>query len=232
VHRVRTPPPEGIYDRNRSFKKRSESPAIRSNPAEPGIAPGGLRPQVNATFGVPDPGSKVQSEMNEGDFDTRALYRAMDQKRQLRSMTWAEVTREVNAPLPGLRSISTSTITGVRGRGSVEADGVLQMLRWLDQTPEAFCAGVECAESLSAQLPALKAGEVLRFDPRAIHAALARERVTQRMTWQQVAQAIGGVSAAKLQRLEAGGRVGFPSVMRVVRWLGRPASTFMRRSPW
>ena len=170
--------------------------------------------------------------MNQGDFDLYALYVAMDQKRQSRSMTWAEVTREVNSPLPGLRSISTSTITGVRGRGSVEGDGVLQMLRWLDRTPEAFCTGIKCTESLSAQLPGLKAGEALRFDPKAIYAAVAHERVMQRMTWQEVAQAIGNVSPAKLQRLEAGGRVGFPSVMRVLHWLGRPASTFMQRTPW
>lgn len=147
-------------------------------------------------------------------------------------MTWADVAREINAPLPGSTSISTSTIAGVRDRRSVEADGVLQMLRWLDRTPEAFCEGVGCTERLSAQLPGLAPGQVLRFDSRAIFAALEGERSSRRMTWEQAADAIGGVSAAGLRALEAGRRVGFPAVMRLVRWLDRPASKFMKLSPW
>jgi len=106
------------------------------------------------------------------------------------------------------------------------------MLRWLDRAPEGFCGGIESGEQLSAQGPALTPGQVLRFDGQAIYAALESQRAARRMTWQQVAHAIGGVSAASLRRLETGGRVAFPAVMRVVRWLGRPASKFMRAAPW
>jgi len=176
----------------------------------------------------------MPEDMHVEDFDIQALHRAIDEKREALSMTWKDVAREVNAPLPGpiTRSISTSTITGIRTRRSVEADGVLQILRWLDRTPESFCGRSERPEKLSAQLPALTAGSVLRFDARAIYTALENERSTRRMTWEQVAAAIAGSSASNLRRLERGGRVSFPQVMRVVRWLGRPASSFMWASPW
>lgn len=172
------------------------------------------------------------SAMRGEEFDIQALYEAMNERREARSMTWADVAREINAWLPAPSSISASTISRGRDRRSLEADGVLQMLRWLNRTPEAFCRGVGCTEKLSSQLPGLGPGWVLRFDSRAIFAALQVERSTQQMTWEQAADAIGGVSAANLKRLEAGGRVSFPQVMRLVRWLHRPASKFMQLSTW
>jgi hypothetical protein len=52
------------------------------------------------------------------------------------------------------------------------------------------------------------------------------------MTWKQVAHEIGGVNPAGLTRLSKGGRTAFPEVMRIVRWLGRPAASFTRLSNW
>ncbi len=43
---------------------------------------------------------------------------------------------------------------------------------------------------------------------------------------------IGNIAASGLTRLAKGGRVAFPHVMRITRWLGRPAATFTRASDW
>jgi hypothetical protein len=75
-------------------------------------------------------------------------------------------------------------------------------------------------------LPPVRPDQILRFDAKGIYAALESRRVERGMTWAEVAGEIGGVSAAGLTRLAKGGRVGFPGVMRIARWLGRPAASF------
>jgi hypothetical protein len=165
------------------------------------------------------------------DFDLEALYAALDEKREALSMTWSDVARAVStrgAELPKGR-VSASTITGIREKRSVEADGVLQMLRWLDRTPESFCAGCAREEALSGEL-AIPPDKALRFDAKAIYAAVAAKRTATGASWKDVAREIGGYSADGLTRFAKGGRVAFPGVMRVIRWTGQPATRFMRAS--
>jgi hypothetical protein len=70
---------------------------------------------------------------------------------------------------------------------------------------------------------------ILRFDARAIYSALDVRRRERQLTWAQVAKEIGGFTTVNtLTHLAKGGRVGFPHVMRVFRWLGRPAASFTR----
>ena len=68
----------------------------------------------------------------------------------------------------------------------------------------------------------------LRFDTRALYAALDVERSAQGLTWHAVAAATGVGDAGALRRLRAGGRVMFPDAMRVLGWLGAPAAQFVR----
>ena len=72
---------------------------------------------------------------------------------------------------------------------------------------------------------------VLRFDTRKLYEALDAERKTRGLTWPQVA-AEAGVPASHMRGLSNGGRTGFPGVMRLTRWLRRPASEFVRLSPY
>ncbi|HKS95777.1 MAG TPA: hypothetical protein VJV74_06530 [Terriglobia bacterium] len=169
-----------------------------------------------------------------GDFSLRALYAALDAQRQARGLSWAQAAREINghSVRSSARGLSPSTVTGLRTRAVAEGDGVLQMLRWLNRTPESFVPGhQEPEEAVSARLPDVPAHHVLRFDTRKLHAALDAQRVERRMTWTQVARQVGlGVSS--LTHLSKGGRTGFPAVMRMVRWLSRPAAQFTRASDW
>jgi hypothetical protein len=123
--------------------------------------------------------------------------------------------------------MSASTVKGVGTRTVAEGDGVLAMLRWLNRTPESFMPG----HADGARLPEVPAGKVLRFDTRKMHAALEAQRVARGMTWEQVAKEVG-LGASGLKHLANGGRTAFPQVMRIVRWLGRPAAEFTRMSDW
>jgi len=117
----------------------------------------------------------------------------------------------------------------VGGRRAAEADGVLQMLLWLNRTPESFLSDHQEFEDVGARLPVVQRDQVLRFDSEKLYGALEALRAQRNMTWTQVACEVRlGVSS--LIRLSKGGRTGFPDVMRIVRWLGRPAAEFTRAS--
>ena len=70
---------------------------------------------------------------------------------------------------------------------------------------------------------------MIRFDSKALYAALDAERGLRGMTWTQVAAATG-VSAATITRTRAGGRLEVDGMLAMVRWLGVPVETFVRES--
>jgi hypothetical protein len=163
-------------------------------------------------------------------FDIDEFYSALDAERSARGLTWLRVTREINSLFRDVpaRPISPSTLTGMRGRRAIEGNGVLQMLVWLGRTPESFTSARDRVPHQDEILPRLGPSRILRFDTPAIFAALDAQRAERGMMWREVAAEIGGVTAASLTRLAQGGRVGFPDVMRIVEWLGRPVASFTR----
>jgi hypothetical protein len=168
------------------------------------------------------------------DFSIAALHGALDAQRKARGLSWEGLTREINAQFADSRArpLSSSTVSGLRTKSFVEADGVLQMLRWLGRTAESFVPGLVDEATTGATPRKLDAHQILRFDVTALHAALDARRLERALTWAQVADEIGGANAALLTRLAKGGRVAFPQVMRVIRWVGQPAATFTRASDW
>jgi hypothetical protein len=170
--------------------------------------------------------------MRSKDFSLRALFDALDAQRQARGLSWSQVIKEMHQmhqrPATA-RRLSASTMTGTRTRSAAEGDGVLAMLRWLNRTPESFMPGCRESEQIDARLPDVPPGKVLRFDAKKIYAALDALRLEREMTWAEVAKEIG-TNAASLLHLSKGKRVVFPGVMRIFRWLGRPAADFTRAS--
>jgi len=166
------------------------------------------------------------------DFDLAAVYAALDAQRQARGLTWQQTMKEINGSFGRTpnRPISTSTVTSMRTKSVAEGDGVLQMLRWLDRSPESFIPGHR--ETSEERLPPVRPNQVLRFDTRKLHAALDARRVERRMTWKEVAGEIGGTGASSLTHLSRGGRTGFPFVARIAAWLGRPVADFTRVADW
>ena len=180
--------------------------------------------------GAGSPIAPILGVVPSRDFSLRALYEALDAERCRRGLSWSQATREINrqvGPSSGGHRLSPSTVTGTRTRAVAEGDGVLQMLRWLNRTPESFVPGLQESEAVDGRLPPAPLHQTLRFDSRKLHAALDAQRVRRRMTWAQVATEVGlGVSS--LTHLSKGGRTGFPQVMRVVRWLAQPAAHLVR----
>ena len=170
------------------------------------------------------------------DFELAALYRALDERRIAAGLSWQALTREINdraveggSAQP--RAIAASTVRGLRDKRVAEGDGVLQMLLWLGRTPESFVPGHPLADAPEAALPDLGPHLVLRWDVRALHLAVEQQRTGRGMTWPQVAREVG-CWPVELTGLARARRVGFPGVMRILRWLGRPAAQFTRASEW
>lgn len=162
--------------------------------------------------------------MIAADFDLKALFAALDHQRDARGLTWPAAAREIAGALPSalVRPVASSTIRRLATRPLAEADGVLQMLRWLGRTPESFIRGV----ADHSRLPEVPPSRVLRFDTRTLHAAVDEQRKARGLTWQQAADE-SRVSPSHLRTLASGGRTAFPYVTRLTRWLGKPAANFM-----
>lgn len=63
-------------------------------------------------------------------FNSKALYAALDKKRRLRELSWAQMAAEIG--------ISVSTITRTQNGGRLEVDGMLAMVDWLGVPVETF----------------------------------------------------------------------------------------------
>src|SRR5262245_30481166 len=125
--------------------------------------------------------------MLASDFDLHALYEALDEQRRARQLTWAELTAEVNRTRTRLRPIALSTIRSLEHKPGGEGDGILQMLLWLRRTPESFMRGVADPRSDCFCNPSLQTGQILRWDTRALHAALDARRRRDSAMWAEVA---------------------------------------------
>jgi hypothetical protein len=163
-------------------------------------------------------------------FDMRALHAALDDERRARGLSWEELTAEINVPFKGTTSIpiSLSTIRGMSKKSSVTSAVVLQVLRWLDRSPESFLSGRLGQSNPDERLPDAGASRILRFDTQAIFAALDEERHRRNLTWKQLVAELPGFTQSMVVNLAEGPLIGFPRVMILTQWLQRPAAAFVR----
>ncbi len=167
------------------------------------------------------------------DFDMHALYDALEVERETRGLTCSDLLRELNEVFEDKPSlpIALSTIRGIRDKRSVTSAVVLQLLRWLGRAPEDFIPDSVPLATPTA-LPEVPDTQVLRFDTKALHAALNAARTERGMTWAQVAGQLRDTQAPMLTSLAKGPLIGFPQVTRITQWLGVPAATFVRGYDW
>src|SRR4051812_15271393 len=118
------------------------------------------------------------------DFDLAALHTALDARRTALGHRWADVGAALG--------VSPGTLRGLGTRRRAEGDGVLRVVAWLGRSPESFVPG-RPPGSGEALRPA--AARALRFDARALYAALEAERAARGLTWREVAAASGAGSA-------------------------------------
>jgi hypothetical protein len=165
---------------------------------------------------------------SSGDSSLEALHAAVDAQRRVRGLRWSAAVREIGrASERAGRRLSRSTVKDVGTRTVAGGDGVRQMLRWLNRAPESFMPGDPQVDDAGALLPHVPPDRVLRFDTRKMYAALDARGAERNLTWSQVAKETR-CSVQGLTRLSKGRRTVFPAVMRIVRWLGEPASRFTR----
>src|SRR5262249_13651861 len=114
------------------------------------------------------------------DFDLHALQAALDARRAALGLSWAALAAE-----PG---VSAATLAGLGTRPVAEGDGVIRVVAWLGLRPEEFVPGRQLAPD-EGRLPGPPAAARLRFDARALYAALDAERAARGLTWREVAAA-------------------------------------------
>jgi len=148
--------------------------------------------------------------MSAPRFDLEALFRALDALREEQGLSWSE--------LAAASGVAASTLKGTRAGRSMEADGVLAMVRMVGKAPEDFAAGV----AVTGKPP--KEG---RLNTQALYAALEAERRDRGLSWTEVAKEIGPWSASTLRRLANGGRVSADLMLACTWWLGTQVSDFV-----
>src|SRR5262252_10429345 len=152
-------------------------------------------------------------------FDPQALYEAIDAQRRERGMTWKELANDLR--------ISASTIKGMtRRRWGIELDGVMGMTRWLGLTVESFAGGNGGTPKFGVLT---KSGRYIRFDTRALYAAVDEQRLRLGLTWEEVALEVwptGPWGPHQLKRLAEGGRADVHSALAICGWLHRTILSF------
>jgi len=163
-------------------------------------------------------------------FNMRAFHAELDEQRRARDLSWTQLAAEINRPFESTPSIpiSPGTLRDMLKKRSVTSAVVLQVLRWLERTPESFLSGPMRNASSEEQMPDTGLDRILRFDTRAIYEALQQERLRRGLTWQQVAHELPGFTPSMLTNLANAPLIGFPRVMILFQWIGRPAAAFVR----
>ena len=110
------------------------------------------------------------------DFDLRALYDALDEKRRAKEMSWAAVANDVNRLRTYRRPIAVSTITGLQHKPAAEGDGSCKCCSGLAARLRAFVPGAIDPESELFCRSHLTSGQILRWDGQALFVALDEQR--------------------------------------------------------
>ena len=175
------------------------------------------------------------------EFDGKALYAALDAKRQAQGLSWPgaaaaiwDMAPELNAARDGRglanHPISPSTLHNLGQRGHTSCQHALFFLRWLERNPESFLAGA--ALDAGAPLPPCGPDRRPRWDLKALHAMLNETRTRRGQTWARTAQELrcqpGQLTGLKTARFATG----MALALRVTQWVGRPAADFVYLARW
>jgi hypothetical protein len=172
----------------------------------------------------------MSAETNIARFDLAELHRVLDEARQAEDLSWKDLAADINVPFGQTTSIpiSVSTIRGIADKRSVTSAVVLQILRWLDRSPESFLSPPALRFGEWETLPEVGPERILRLDTRLLHRVLDKGRQARELSWIQVAAALPGFTPSMLINLAKGPLIGFPRVMVLTQRIGRPLAEFVR----
>ncbi len=171
---------------------------------------------------------------HQADFDVASLFAALDTQRQARGLSWSGVARECweqSHLLNDLRRdhpISPATLTNIAKRQNTSCQHALFVLRWLGRSPESFVVGAKH----EAPLPSAGPDRRLRWNLRALHAALDEQRRDRRLTWAELARELDCTPSQLTGLRSARFATGMRLAMRIVGWLERSAADFVYVARW
>jgi hypothetical protein len=172
------------------------------------------------------------------DFDTVAMWNALDARRRELGLAWTRLAGEIwdqssdlNERRPTDHPISPSTLSGMGRRGFTSCQHALAVLRWLGQPPEAFLRAGSSAAT-TAPLPDCGQDRRLRWNLRQVYAALDAARRRRDLTWVELARELRCTPSQLTGIRKARYAMGMGIAMRVVQWLGRPAADFIHPAKW
>jgi len=184
-------------------------------------------------------GEKTQKESKEiVDFDSIALFEAMNAKRISERLSWREVTDEIwklSSDLNDRRHdhpISPSTITGISKRGDTSCQHALFFLRWLRRSPESFLSDSKANRGKETSLPKAGSNERLRWNLHKLYEAVNLRRQELQMTWPELARIMHCTPSQLTVLRTVRFAISMNLAMRLVQWLDRPASDFIYRAQW
>ncbi len=199
--------------------------------------------KADRTSGGPRVGTDDQARDRGGPdptvrpFDGSALYRALDERRREEGLSWAAAARqmwELSSELNARRHdhpVSPSTLSGLATRPRTSCQHALFMLRWLGRSPESFLVG-STGDDPAWALPEAGPDRRLRWKLTALHAAMDERRRDVGLTWAELASVLG-CSPNQLTGLRtARFATNMDLAMRIVQWLGRPATEFIHPARW
>jgi hypothetical protein len=182
---------------------------------------------------------------DQAPFDAAALFAALDEKRTSLGLSWTAVAGqlwELSSELNDRRRdhpISPSTLTNMGKNPRISCQHALFMLRWLDRTPESFLVGWRSgpgsgssADDERFALPVAGPDRRLRWALKRLYAAMDEKRRQEGLTWSGLAVVLGCTPSQLTGLRTAKFATGMDLAMRIVQWIGRPATDFIYRSTW
>lgn len=172
-------------------------------------------------------------------FDSIALWQAMDAQRVERELTWNGVTRELREAEAGLAArlgkrnhpIAASTMAKLQMGAEPGCHFALKYLQWIDATPERFLTTGDPL-GLAEPLPRVDSFHRLRWDVPRLAAVMVARREAEGLTWKSLAELLGVYPGplSSLPRLRYG--TSMTMAMKLTQWLGRSAASFTYAAEW
>lgn len=162
---------------------------------------------------------RLAASRSRGPFDVRALYEALNAERERRETSWAAIARETH--------VSAATISRTSDADDLEADGMLQLVRWIGLAPESFARDSQVRVPMAKALQ--QASGILRGDTRSLYTAIDEKRSDHCSRWSEVADELEvHLPKSRLTNLRKGGRSTAQTLLSASRWLGRESLEFLR----
>ena len=168
----------------------------------------------------------------ETDFDLRALYEALDERRRSRDLTWAALTAEVNRHRTRLHPIAQSTITSLKKKSVGEGDAIFKRSFGSAERRRALCPALRTPTRRAFSYQRCRGGQILRWDTRALFAALNGPASGTRADMDRGCARCAGSHSHNVDEPGNGASHRIPRVMQLVRWIGEPEVTFTRIASW